>query len=94
MIALGLVFCAHASNALGLNKGILGVRDLYAGHLFKVPDLIGAGNGAGDVLEEPQVIAVGEFFETRNIELIEKYFETLKIFTKVVIFCSSRKYFD
>ena len=61
--------CAHASHAFGLDEGLLGVRDLHAGHLLKVRDLIGAGNGAGDVLEEPHVVAVGEFFETRNIEL-------------------------
>ena len=81
LVALGRILCVHTAHALGLNEGLLGVRNLHAGHLLEVRILIGAGNGAGDVLEESLVVAEGEFFATRNIELIEKYFEILKIFT-------------
>ena len=81
LVVLGLILYAHAAYALGINEAFLGVRDLHAEHLLKVRVLLGASNGSGDFLEEPQVVTVGEYFEKRNVEVIEKYLETLKIFT-------------
>ena len=35
LVALGLVVCARAAHAFRLVKGLLGVRDLHAGHLLQ-----------------------------------------------------------